>query len=81
MLAMRSLSQQALSGKDWASLRGEVEKGRVNAASDSLLVELVRKQRAQAGAAADVILRAVLARNSGGENDLGGVIEAMLAQR
>lgn len=81
MLAIRSLSQQALSGADWASLRGEVEKGRVNTAADSLLVELVRKQRAQAGEAAEVILRAVLARNPGGENDLGGVIGAMLAQR
>lgn len=45
-----------------------------------LLVELVRKQRAGAGADADAILRGLLARNSGGENALGGVIESLLAR-
>ena len=81
VLALRSLSLQALSGDDWASLRAGVERGQLNAAADSLLVELIRKQRTGGGADADAILRGLLARNSGGENDLGGVIEGLLAQR
>jgi hypothetical protein len=80
-LAIRSLSQQALSGEDWATLRDEVEHGQLNAAADAGLVDLVRKQRAQGGAEGDAILRSLLARNSGAENDLGGLIEALLAQR
>jgi hypothetical protein len=80
VLAVRSLSMQALSEGDWATLRAGVEGGRLNTAADTLVVELIRKQRAQGGADADAILRGLLARNTGGENDLGGVIESLLAQ-
>jgi hypothetical protein len=65
---------------DWATLRAGVEGGRLNTAADTLVVELIRKQRARGGADADAILRGLLARNTGGENDLGGVIESLLAQ-
>ena len=58
-----------------------MERGQLNTAADSAMVELVRKQRARGGADGDAILRGLLARNAGGENDLGGVIESLLAQR
>jgi hypothetical protein len=79
-LALRSLSQQTLGDGEWGELKRLAEAGRTNSSADTMFIQLVRKQREAAGASGDEILRALLRRNQGGENDVGEMIEQLLAR-
>ena len=77
--AMDALGNQTLSRTDWETLSDLAQTGRVSSASDARLVRLIRERREGAGPEGGAILRAILSRNSGGENTLGGEIEHLLS--
>jgi hypothetical protein len=77
--AMDALGNQPLTRSDWESLSELAQTGRIHSASDARLVRMIRERRDLAGPEGDAILRAILERNSGGENTLGGEIEHLLA--
>ncbi|PTL76516.1 HEAT repeat domain-containing protein [Vitiosangium sp. GDMCC 1.1324] len=76
--AFASLLTQTMEPGDWSRLAEQVEAGKTPLSADAALLELVRTQRQSAGARGDAILVALLARNGGGDNDLGGIIRQML---
>lgn len=76
--AVEALALHALGASDWSALRLLVQSGRIPAGADAPLVDLIRKQRASAGAEGELILRVLLARNASPENDLRQVIRELL---
>lgn len=78
--AFSSLRGQSLDATDWAQLARIAREGKTPIAADSNLVELVRARRTEAGASGREILQVLQRRNKGGENDLGQIIEQLLAE-
>lgn len=76
--AFASLRTQTMESGDWSRLVEQVEAGKTPVSADAALLELVRAKRQNAGAQGDAILVALLARNTGGDNDLGTLIRQML---
>ncbi len=78
--AFSSLRGQSLDATDWAQLARLAREGKTPIAADGNLVDLVRARRAEAGASGREILQVLQRRNRGGENDLGLIIEQLLAE-
>ena len=78
--AFSALKSQSLSASDWAAIARLVDGGRIGSSADATLVELVGKNRAPAGADGEAILRKLMERNQG-DNDVGAIIQSLLASR
>ncbi|MBS2025003.1 MAG: HEAT repeat domain-containing protein [Deltaproteobacteria bacterium] len=79
--AFAALNQQKLGGDEWGLIASLVNAGKIVTGADANLINLVRLHRREAGPLGDQILRALLARNSAPDNDLGSTIRGMLGDQ